>query len=66
MIGNYAFPSVDARNPVGAPIALIDEGGDMVTRPPKSADIVFTALHAMGIEDFFIPGGPGEIVGVRS
>jgi hypothetical protein len=66
MIGNYEFPTVEARNPVGAPIRLIDEGGDSVVRPPKSADVIYTALRTMGIEDFFMPGGPGEIVGVRS
>jgi len=50
---------------MGTPIDVIDEGGDAATRPPRSPDVVFTALHQMGITDVFIPGGPGVIQGVE-
>ena len=37
-------------------------------RPPTSADVIRTALLILGLdpEEFFIPGGPGEIVGVAA
>lgn len=36
-------------------------------RVPRSADVVTTALRIMGMEphQFFIPGGYGEVVGLR-
>ncbi|RYE84331.1 MAG: DUF1501 domain-containing protein, partial [Myxococcales bacterium] len=69
MIGGYdevAFGP--GQSPTGLPVGLIDEGGDKTTRVPTSGDVVYTALRALDIpsEDFFIPGGPGEIVGVRA
>lgn len=66
-IGNYDFTNLalSANGPNGAPVDLIDEGGDAVVRPPRSADVVHTVYHMMGIEEFFVPGGSGNIVGVR-
>jgi hypothetical protein len=68
MLGNYDLERSHpgASGPVGKPVSLIDEGGEQVEAPPESRDIVYTALQVMGISDVFLPGGPGEIVGVRS
>lgn len=49
----------------GKPLALVDEGGDPQTRIPKSADVAQTVYRLLGIDGIFIPGGSGEIVGVR-
>ena len=53
-------------SPLGVPSAIVDEGGQMIERPLRTADIIYTSLVALGVEDFFLPGGPGEIVGVRA
>ena len=68
MIGNYDFTNLSptVNGPNGASIDLIDEGGDPTVRAPRSADVAHTVYHLMGIEDFFIPGGSAEIVGVLS
>lgn len=68
MIGGYdevAFGP--GQSPTGLPVGLLDEGGDKMTRVPNSGDVVYTALRALDIppDAFFIPGGPGEILGVR-
>lgn len=68
MIGSYDEVNFgQGSSPTGIPVPILDEGGNKVSRPPTSGDVVFTALRALDIpvEDFFIPGGPGEIVGVR-
>jgi Protein of unknown function (DUF1501) len=57
---------VPGYSPLGVSVPLIDEGGQSIARPPRTADIVFTALRTLGVDDFFIAGGPGEIVGVRA
>jgi hypothetical protein len=64
-IGTFDL-EVDSYSPLGVPIGLLDEGGQMISRAPRSSDVTFTALKVLGIEDFFIPGGPGEVVGVRA
>ena len=67
MIGNYDVPPGGGQvGYEGTAVDLIDEGGDPISRPPRSADVIYTALKIMGIDDFFIPGGPGEIVGVAA
>jgi hypothetical protein len=65
MIGSY---DTEGRTGsfLGKPIDLIEEGGSRVKRAPRSADIIHTALAVLGIDDFFIPGGHGEIVGMRA
>ena len=69
MIGTY---DVDADRPDAAGFngASIDirEGDQIVHRQPTSADIIHTALKVMGLDDsdVFIPGGSGEIVGLRA
>jgi hypothetical protein len=50
---------------MGKPVSLLDENGDVMQRPPWSRDVVFTALHMLGIPDVFLPGGPGQILGVQ-
>jgi hypothetical protein len=52
----YLGKAIDIRN---------IETGVMERRVPTSADVVATALKVLGIDDFFIPGGYGEIDGVR-
>lgn len=59
MVGTY-----DTRG-FGEPTAIIEENGQASTRVPRSADIACTALHMMGVNNVFIPGGFGEIVGLR-
>ncbi|MGH1341808.1 MAG: DUF1501 domain-containing protein [Nannocystales bacterium] len=63
-LGNFDL-EVESPSPIGVPTPLISEGGDAIERMPRSADVVWTALQLMGIEDVFVPGGVGEIVGVR-
>jgi hypothetical protein len=68
MLGGYDEVNFGkGSSPTGNPVSLLDEGGAKISRPPTSGDVVFTALRALDIpaSDFFIPGGPGEILGVR-
>lgn len=65
MIGGYdeTMPG----SPMGAPVRIIEETGDVSMRVPRSQDIAATVLHAFGLEggkDFFIPGGFGHFDGV--
>lgn len=67
MIGNYDFTNIPLRGtgPNGAAISIVDEGEtEAKRRPPTSADVIHTALHGMGINDHFIPGGSGTIQGL--
>lgn len=67
MIGNYDFTGIhpNGTGPNGAAIPIIDEGEvEAKLRPPTSADVIHTALHGMGINDHFIPGGSGTIQGL--
>ena len=57
---------VESPSPIGLSIPMVDEGGDEIDRPPRSGDLIFTALHAMGVEGAFIPGGVADISGVRA
>lgn len=50
----------------GKPLDLIDEGGDPQNRIPRSGDIAQTVYKILGIDGVFIPGGSGEILGIRS
>lgn len=64
MLGGYD-ESADG-SPLGAPVPIVEESGDAVTRPPTSQDIAATVIRAFGLEpgkDFFIPGGYGEYDG---
>jgi len=69
MIGTY---DVDADVPDAAGFnggrVEIRDTGQVVRRQPNSADVIHTALKVMGLEDpdIFIPGGSGEILGVRA
>ncbi len=66
MIGGYDFgEGMRRRSPIGRSVPLVNEDGDANTGVPTSADAIATALYAMGIHDFFIPGGFHEITGVR-
>ena len=67
MVGSYAVNTADpaAQGFDGAPIAIRESSGTVMRRP-RSSDIVNTALSVMGISGISIPGGSGEILGVRS
>ncbi len=59
---NFSF------GPKGKKVEITEESGETSSRPPKAADVIATACQVMGLvpgDDFFIPGGYGEIVGVR-
>ncbi|MFO0595928.1 MAG: DUF1501 domain-containing protein [Myxococcaceae bacterium] len=64
--GNRQVGSYDRRG-FGVPVELVEENGQASTRVPRSADAVTTAMRIMGLEfnEFFIPGGYGEVVGLR-
>lgn len=51
----------------GQAVDLIEENKQPSRRVPRAADVTTTALRIMGLDfhDFFIPGGYGEIVGLR-
>ena len=52
---------------LGTQVALTEENGQGGMRVPRSADVVTTAMRIMGLgfSDFFIPGGYGEVSGLR-
>ena len=65
MLGGYDETMIGS--PMGAPVKLVEEGGERVTRTPRSQDIAATVIRAFGLEpgkDFFIPGGFGVFDGV--
>ena len=61
-IGKFILP--DAR---GTDVQVIEESGETTKRPPRAADVIATACRIFGLnhEDFFIPGGYGEVTGFR-
>ena len=67
MIGTYdvASKAPGLQGYLGAPIDIQESSG-LAHRVPRSADIVTTALAVLGISGIRIPGGNGEIVGVRA
>jgi uncharacterized protein (DUF1501 family) len=52
---------------LGVPVDITEENGQPSRRVPRSADAVATALRILGVglHDFFIPGGYGEVTGLR-
>lgn len=64
--GNRQVGSYTPRG-LGVPVDIIEETGQASKRVPRSADAVTTALRIMGLDthQFFIPGGYGEVVGIR-
>lgn len=66
--GNQMIGGFD-EGPLGVPVAIREEDGREIMRAPKSQDTIATILTALGLEmgdDFFLPGGYGEVVGVRA
>jgi hypothetical protein len=69
--GNQMLGGYDISGPLnsvgfdGMRLDLRDSTGT-VNRRPRSSDVVHTALSILGVEDFRIPGGSGEILGVRA
>lgn len=61
-LGSYTVPLGG-----GTPVDLIEENGQPGKRIPRAADMTTTALRILGLgfSDFFIPGGYGEVVGIR-
>lgn len=66
MIGSYAVNTADpaASGFDGVPVRVQESTGEAMRRP-RSADVVTTALAVMGVTNIRIPGGNGEILGVR-
>lgn len=67
-VGGYVIPSrppSDVQGHDSAPTQVRD-GSSMVMRPPRSADVITTALEILGLPGHRITGGNGEIVGVRA
>ncbi|WP_199747010.1 MULTISPECIES: DUF1501 domain-containing protein [Corallococcus] len=64
--GNRQVGSYTTRG-LGVPVDIIEENGQASKRVPRSADAVTTALRILGMEahEFFIPGGYGEVLGLR-
>lgn len=64
--GNRQVGSYDRRG-FGVEAQLVEENGMASSRVPRSADAVTTAMRIMGLEfnEFFIPGGYGEVLGIR-
>ena len=62
-IGNYTVP-----NGIGVEVDVIEEDGATGKRVPRACDVTATALRILGLDfyDFFIPGGYGEVVGIRA
>jgi hypothetical protein len=64
--GNRQVGSYTTRG-LGVPVDIVEENGQASRRVPRAADAVTTALRIMGMSthDFFIPGGYGEVTGIR-
>lgn len=66
MVGGYDEAS-GAASPMGAPVPIVEETGEHVSRVPRAQDIAATVLHAFGLHagtDYFIPGGFGHYDGI--
>src|SRR5262249_22172322 len=61
-VGGYEVPSG-----LGVPVDIVEENGQASQRVPRAADGITTALRVLGLDfhDFFIPGGYGEVTGIR-
>lgn len=61
-VGSFVMPDAS-----GADVDIIDETGAAGRRSPRAADVVATACRIMGLgaDQFFIPGGYAEVVGLR-
>jgi hypothetical protein len=67
MIGNYDVEGKPEKHAAaGLPVDIKEESGQMTKRPPKASDVAATVYGIMGVDKFFIPGGYGEILGVKS
>jgi hypothetical protein len=65
---NRQIGMYDVKGGLGTPVDIIEENGQPGNRVPRAADVTTTALRILGLEfhDFFIPGGYGEVVGMRA
>lgn len=52
---------------IGTDVAIVEENGQTSRRQPRASDATATALRVLGLkfDEFFIPGGFGEVVGIR-
>jgi Protein of unknown function (DUF1501) len=66
-LGGYVVPARPAAEVQGheGQVMAIQESAGVVMRRPRSADVITTALALLGISGVRIPGGSGEILGVR-
>ncbi len=63
MMGGFDMSDVAAINPAGLPVDIV-ENGVTVRRAPRSGDVLHSVMSVMGVTDFRIPGGSGEITGL--
>lgn len=67
ILGNRQIGGFADDGNAGKPVDIVEEAGEMATRPPRAADMVATICSVFGMhpgEDFFIPGGYGVIGGL--
>jgi hypothetical protein len=66
-LGGYTTEGqpIDSVGYDGIPMQLQESTG-VVTRRPRSSDVIHTAMSILGVEDFRIPGGSGEVLGIRN
>ncbi len=67
MVGGYNINPANPNLPGfdGLPVTIAEQNGN-VQRRPRTSDVVTTALAVLGVEGVRIPGGNGEIVGIRA
>jgi hypothetical protein len=67
MIGGYDESTSEFGAPMGVPVEIREETGEVTNRAPRSQDVVATICRAYGMDpgkkDFFLPGGFGEVLG---
>jgi hypothetical protein len=70
MVGSLDWTGLSpaAMGPNAGVHPIVNEDGDIESRPLKSSDVIHTVLRSFGVEGaaLFTPGGPGEITGVLS
>ncbi|MEQ8456294.1 MAG: DUF1501 domain-containing protein [Sandaracinaceae bacterium] len=67
-VGGYTIDGMHSAGGVGVPVAVREEDGALHEHAPRVSDFVSTIYRGMGLDwgEFFIPGGYGEILGVRA
>jgi hypothetical protein len=66
--GNRQIGSYTTDHGIGVPVDIAESDGSKTHRVPRACDAVASALRILGLgmDDFFLPGGYGEAVGLRA